>query len=173
MKIDNFCNFYANKNHLSVILMEYMRKIDLNSTTVNTFFEEGIDKEINLINSKGKIKNIDNIDFKNKEIPVQIKKEDIKSLLREKNNLVYIISGSCDYMKKVNLIINDSIKLKNRTDEKTNFYDSIDFNKDTKNIKKNITIVNCYEFNGIGIDAGKIIEENDKILSTSELKQSI
>ncbi len=173
MKIDNFCNFYANKNHLSVILMEYMRKIDLNSTTVNTFFEEGIDKEINLINSKGKIKNIDNIDFKNKEIPVQIKKEDIKSLLREKNNLVYIISGSCDYMKKVNLIINDSIKSKDENNEKTNCYDFIEFNKDTNDIKKNITIVNCYDFNEIGIDVRKIIEENDKILSTSELKQSI
>jgi hypothetical protein len=153
--------------------MEYMRKIDLNSTTVNTFFEEGIDKEINLINSKGKIKNIDNIDFKNKEIPVQIKKEDIKSLLREKNNLVYIISGSCDYMKKVNLIINDSIKSKDENNEKTNCYDFIEFNKDTNDIKKNITIVNCYDFNEIGIDVGKIIEENDKILSTSELKQSI
>ena len=50
MKIENVCNFYASKYHLSVVLYEYLRKNTRKE--VITFFEDGINEEMKMIESK-------------------------------------------------------------------------------------------------------------------------
>ena len=52
MKIENICNFYASKYHLSVVLYEYVRKN--NRKEIITFFEDGIEEEMKIIEKRAK-----------------------------------------------------------------------------------------------------------------------
>ena len=47
MKIENVCNFYASKYHLSVVLYEYLRKNSRKE--IITFFEDGINEEMKMV----------------------------------------------------------------------------------------------------------------------------
>ena len=115
MKIDNFCNFYASKYHLSVILMEYIKKINLNDTAVATFFEESIEDEVNEIKNKINNINIDIINF-NKN---NLFKEKGSSIDNTKKNIVYIISGSNEYMKSVNDYIEGQLSIRENCNNAT------------------------------------------------------
>ena len=146
MKIDNFCNFYASKYHLSVILMEYIKKINLNDTAVATFFEESIEDEVNEIKNKINNINIDIINF-NKN---NLFKEKGSSIDNTKKNIVYIISGSNEYMKSVNDYIEGQLSIRENCN--------------------NATIINCYDFEQQVNNIDEILNNNNKILCTAEIR---
>ena len=101
MKIENICNFYASKYHLSVVLYEYLRKNSRKE--IITFFEDGIDEEMKIIESRSKHTIKNKINFgSNKDI------EDTQ--INENKNLIFILRGSNLYLKEANAYIKEELK---------------------------------------------------------------
>ncbi len=137
MKVENICNFYASNYHLSVVLYEYLLKN--NKKNIITFFEEGIDEEIKLLENKRKniIKN--KINFSSN---INIEETEIN----ETKNIIFILRGSNVYLKLANTYIKDKIK-------------------HMKNVKAKV--INCYDFNNQGNLMSSVIKGSDKILYTT------
>ncbi len=136
MKIENICNFYASNYHLSVVLYEYLRKN--NRKEIVTFFEDGIEDEIKMLENKTKhtIKNKVNFSS-NKNI------EDTE--INENKNIIFILRGSNLYLKEANSFIKEELKT-------------------MKNVKAKI--INCYDFEQQRTYMKEIIKGSDKILYT-------
>lgn len=137
MKVENVCNFYASNYHLSVVLYEYLRKN--NRKHVITFFEEGIEEEIKLVENRTKkaVKNKINFSSNNniEETPI-----------KESKNIIFILRGSDLYLKEANAYIKEELKY-------------------MKNVKAKI--INCYDFNQQRKLMSNIIKGSDKILYTT------
>ena len=136
MKIENICNFYASNYHLSVVLYEYLRKN--NRKEVITFFEDGIDEEIKVLENRMKhtIKNKINFGSNNNIEETHI---------NESKNLIFILKGSNLYLKEANSYIKEELKT-------------------MKNVKAKI--INCYDFEQQRTFMKDIIKGSDKILYT-------
>ncbi len=137
MKIENICNFYASKYHLSVVLYEYLRKNTRKE--VVTFLEEGIDEEIKVLEEKTK-QNIKNkVNFcSNKDI------EDTQ--INDSKNIIFILRGSNNYLKEANAYIKEELKYVK---------------------KSKVKIINCYDFEQQRTFFKDIIRGSDKILYTT------
>ena len=61
--------YYANENHLSIILVEYLKRKTKEKCEVITVFEKGIQKEINKVIKESKVKSefLKGIDFSEKK----------------------------------------------------------------------------------------------------------
>lgn len=137
MKIENICNFYASKYHLSVVLYEYLRKNTRKE--VITFFEDGINEEIKMIESKAKHRIKNKINFTSNN--------DIQdTYISQSKNLVFILKGSNLYLKEANSYIKEELKY-------------------MKNVKAKI--INCYDFEQQRNFMKDIIKGSDKILYTT------
>lgn len=137
MKIENICNFYASKYHLSVVLYEYLRKNTRKE--VITFFEDGINEEIKMIELKAKHKIKNKINFTSNN--------DIQdTYISQSKNLVFILKGSNLYLKEANSYIKEELKY-------------------MKNVKAKI--INCYDFEQQRNFMKDIIKGSDKILYTT------
>ena len=137
MKIENVCNFYANKYHLSVVLYEYLRKNSRKE--IITFFEDGINEEMKMVELRTKhhIKNKINFNANN----------DIQNTyINQSKNLVFILRGSNLYLKEANSYIKEELKY-------------------MKNVKAKI--INCYDFDQQRNFMKDIIKGSDKILYTT------
>lgn len=136
MKIENVCNFYASKYHLSVVLYEYVRKN--NRKEIITFFEDGIEEEMKIIEKRAKHAIKHKINFgSNKDIE--------NTLINENKNLIFILRGSNLYLKEANTYIKEELKT-------------------MKNVKAKI--INCYDFEQQRTFMKEIIKGSDKILYT-------
>ncbi len=136
MKIENICNFYASKYHLSVVLYEYVRKN--NRKEIITFFEDGIEEEMKIIEKRAKHAIKHKINFgSNKDIE--------NTLINENKNLIFILRGSNLYLKEANTYIKEELKT-------------------MKNVKAKI--INCYDFEQQRTFMKEIIKGSDKILYT-------
>ena len=136
MKIENICNFYASKYHLSVTLYEYLRKNSRKE--IITFFEDGIDEEMKVIQDRSKHTIKNKINFgSNKDI------EDTQ--INENKNIIFILRGSNLYLKEANAYIKEELKT-------------------MKNVK--VKIINCYDFEQQRTFMKEIIKGSDKILYT-------
>lgn len=137
MKIENICNFYASKYHLSVVLYEYLRKN--NRKEIITFFEDGIDEEIKVLEKRNNhvIKNKVNF-YANKDIE--------NTYIKEQKNIIFILRGSNLYLKEANCYIKEELKT-------------------MKNVKAKI--INCYDFDQQRNFMKEIIKGSDKILYTN------
>ena len=103
MKIENVCNFYASKYHLSVVLYEFLRKNTRKE--IITFFEDGINEEMKMVELRTKhhIKN---------------------TYINQSRNLVFILKGSNLYLKEANSYIKEELKyMKNVKAKIINCYD--------------------------------------------------
>ncbi len=141
MKIENICNFYASKYHLSVVLYEFLRKNTRKE--IITFFEDGINEEMKMVESRAKhnIKNKVNFNANN----------DIEdTYINQSKNLVFILMGSNLYLKEANSYIKKELKL-------------------MKNVKAKI--INCYNFDQQRNFMKDIIKGSDKILYTTGEKE--
>ena len=141
MKIENVCNFYASKYHLSVVLYEYLRKNSRKEFI--TFFEDGINEEMKMVELRTKhhIKNKINFNANN----------DIEdTYINQSKNLVFILMGSNLYLKEANSYIKKELKL-------------------MKNVKAKI--INCYNFDQQRNFMKDIIKGSDKILYTTGEKE--
>lgn len=137
MKIENICNFYASKYHLSVVLYEYLRKNSRKE--VVTFFEDGIEEEIKVLEEKTNKTIKNKVNFcSNKNI------EDTE--IKEGKSTIFILKGSDFYLKEANAYIKDELK----------------FTKKTK-----VKIINCYDFDQQREFFNDIIRGSDKILYTT------
>ena len=137
MKIENVCNFYASKYHLSVVLYEYLRKNTRKE--IITFFEDGINEEMKMVEQRAKhhIKNKINLNANN----------DIQNTyINQSKNLVFILMGSNLYLKEANNYIKEELKY-------------------MKNVKAKI--INCYDFEQQRDFMKEIIKGSDKILYTT------
>ena len=136
MKIENICNFYASKYHLSVVLYEYLRKNSRKE--IITFFEDWIDEEMKIIESRSKHTIRNKVNFEsNKDI------EDTQ--INENKNIIFILRGSNLYLKEANAYIKEELKT-------------------MKNVKAKI--INCYDFEQQRTFMKEIIKGSDKILYT-------
>ena len=136
MKIENVCNFYASKYHLSVVLFEYLRKN--NKKKVITFFEEGIEKEIEILEEQTK-----QILKKKGDFSSNSNIEDTE--IDENRNVVFILRGSDSYLKKANMYIKEELR----------------------HTKGKAKIVNCYDFEQQRNFMKDIIKGSNKILYTT------
>ena len=137
MKIENVCNFYASKYHLSVVLYEYLRKNTRKE--VITFFEDGINEEIKMIETRAKHKLKNKVNFaSNNDIQ--------NTYIKPSKNLVFILKGSNLYLKEANSYIKEELKY-------------------MKNVKAKI--INCYDFEQQRNFMKDIIKGSDKILYTT------
>lgn len=139
--MENLGIYYANDNHLSIILVEYLKKKAKEKCKVITVFEKSIQKEINKVLKESKIKNefIKEIDFNAKKEIENIKEDRSKEI-------IIIFKGSNEYISK-NLQIAKSILN----------------NENTGNIK----LVKCYKIGEQNGEISKNIKENSKIISTT------
>ena len=139
MKVERLCNFYTSKYHLSMILLEYLKEENNKKMKVITFFQDELEKEINILVDKYKynINNIEEIDFK---ITKNIYEKEIELA---KNNL-FIVEGDLNYINDANEYILDNLKKMTNT-----------------------KIINCYNFSHQKLYMKEIINKNDKILFTS------
>ena len=137
MKIENVCNFYASKYHLSVVLYEYLRKNTRKE--IITFFEDGINEEMKMIESRAKHRIKNKINFESNN--------DIQdTYIKPSKNLVFILKGSNLYLKEANSYIKEELKY-------------------MKNVKAKI--INCYDFEQQRNFMKDIIKGSDKILYTT------
>lgn len=136
MKIENVCNFYASKYHLSVVLYEYLRKSSRKE--IITFFEDGIEEEMKIIEKRAEHAIKHKVNFgSNKDIE--------NTLINENKNLVFILRGSNLYLKEANAYIKEELKT-------------------MKNVKAKI--INCYDFEQQRTFMKEIVKGSDKILYT-------
>lgn len=126
--IEKTCCFYASDWHLTVMLLPYLNKKIEEKDKVYMKFEKSIEENVTILLGKLEIKN----------------KEDIKQLSWNEevnedeyceNEKIYIISGSEEYIKEKNNIIEqyysnkvDKIKIINcyEISEKTNLYEIVE-----------------------------------------------
>lgn len=136
MKIENVCNFYASKYHLSVVLYEYLRKNSRKE--IITFFEDGIEEEMKIIEKRAEHAIKHKVNFgSNKDIE--------NTLINENKNLVFILRGSNLYLKEANSYIKEELKT-------------------MKNVRAKI--INCYDFEQQRTFMKEIVKGSDKILYT-------
>ena len=139
MKVENLCIFYASKYHLSVVLLEYLKNKNTKKYTVNTFLENEIKDEINILKQKYKI-NIYSANEINFENTIDIKNKKIDA----SENMIFIIEGNYSYIKEANKYLKEKIE-----------------NYEYENVK----IINCFSFEDQKNFMEKILLENDKIFS--------
>lgn len=138
MKIENLCNFYASKYHLSIILLEYLKRNSTKKTQIVTFMQEDIRSEIQNLNEKYKYNiNLNKENFQRINNIYEIEPNITK-------DMIFIVQGNMGYMKEANEYIIDLVDK-----------------------KANIKIINCYDFEKQKKDMKELINQNDKILYTT------
>lgn len=138
MKIENLCNFYASKYHLSIILLEYLKRNSTKKTQIVTFMQEDIRSEIQDLNEKYKYNiNLNKENFQRINNIYEIEPNITK-------DMIFIVQGNMGYMKEANEYIIDLVDK-----------------------KANIKIINCYDFEKQKKDMKELINQNDKILYTT------
>ncbi len=137
MKIENVCNFYASKYHLSVVLYEYLRKNSRKE--VITFFEDGINDEMKMVENRA------NHNLKNK-VNFNSNNNIHDTYIKQAKNIIFILRGSNLYLREANSYIKEELKY-------------------MKNVKAKI--VNCYDFDQQRNFMKDIIKGSDKILYTT------
>lgn len=103
MKIENLCICYGSEYHLGIIILEYLKRNSLKSKNINSYFEEGIQDQVNLLRNKYKMKQISNINFK---------KKDLDKIEKIKDGAVIFVRGTNEYMEKVKKLIEEKVKNK-------------------------------------------------------------
>lgn len=118
MEIENLCDFYASKYHLSVILLEYLKNKNTKKTRVVTFLEDEIEDEIKAL--VGRYKYDRNII---KEVDFNRTEKIIEKEIHNTKDIIFIIEGSMGYIREVREYISKTI-----------------------NEKSSVKIITCYNF---------------------------
>lgn len=138
--VQKICCFYASDWHLTVMLLPYISKKIKENASINMKCENNIEEKINILLNKLELKNkkdiLNNINLNNLVAEDEI----------DESEILYIVSGSMDYIEDTNENI-------------------VQYYKDKE---KNVKIINCYEVNEES-DLVEIIDKNNytQILNTS------
>lgn len=140
--MENLVIYYANDNHLSIILSEYLKNKNKERCEIITFFQEGIEKEIRTIKEKTKNNMLDEINFREN---VGSQNFNINLENKEKE-IIIIIRGNKEYTNKI--------------------YNQIMENNKIKEYKQ-IKIIKCFNIQKQENEIKENIKENKKIITTS------
>ena len=140
--MENLVIYYANDNHLSIILSEYLKNKNKERCQIITFFQEGIEKEIRTIKEKTKNNMLDEINFREN---VGSQNFNINLENKEKE-IIIIIRGNKEYTNKIYNQIMENNKIK-------------EYNK--------IKIIKCFNIQKQENEIKENIKENKKIITTS------
>lgn len=140
--MENLVIYYANDNHLSIILSEYLKNKNKERCQIITFFQEGIEKEIRTIKEKTKNNMLDEINFREN---VGSQNFNINLENKEKE-IIIIIRGNKEYTNKI--------------------YNQIMENNKFKEYKQ-IKIIKCFNIQKQENEIKENIKENKKIITTS------
>ena len=106
--MENLVIYYANDNHLSIILSEYLKNKNKERCQIITFFQEGIEKEIRTIKEKTKNNMLDEINFR-ENVGSQNFKINVENKEKE---IIIIIRGNKEYTNKIYNQIMENNKIK-------------------------------------------------------------
>ena len=140
--MENLVIYYANDNHLSIILNEYLKNKNKERCQIITFFQEGIEKEIRTIKEKTKNNMLDEINFR-ENVGSQNFKINVENKEKE---IIIIIRGNKEYTNKIYNQIMENNKIK-------------EYNK--------IKIIKCFNIQKQENEIKENIKENKKIITTS------
>lgn len=140
--MENLVIYYANDNHLSIILSEYLKNKNKERCQIITFFQEGIEKEIRTIKEKTKNNMLDEINFR-ENVGSQNFKINVENKEKE---IIIIIRGNKEYTNKI--------------------YNQIMENNKFKEYKQ-IKIIKCFNIQKQENEIKENIKENKKIITTS------
>ncbi len=154
-KVKRICSFSVSNWHLITMIIPYLNKELENEHPICTFFEtdmEEIIKEfLKKLTLKNELKNeLANLNWSsNKKYKYTQIEEQLNNI--NNKNITIIVSGSKNYIEKINNYIN----------------------KWFKNLKteRQVIIVNCYEVMQFNSSIKEILEKHDKILNTSGEKE--
>lgn len=139
MKVENLCNFYASKYHLSIILLEYLKKNNTKKTNIVTFMQDNIEEEMKILNEKYKF----NINL-TKELDLKTAENIYHKQVNISKDMIFIVQGDLNYVEEAN-----------------------DYIAGIANNSSKIRVINCYNFEEQRKAMKKIIERSDKILFTT------
>ena len=140
--MENLVIYYANDNHLSIILSEYLKNKNKERCQIITFFQEGIEKEIRTIKEKTKNNMLDEINFR-ENVGSQNFKINVENKEKE---IIIIIRGNKEYINEI--------------------YNQIMENNKFKEYKQ-IKIIKCFNIQKQENEIKENIKENKKIITTS------
>lgn len=147
--IIKICNFYISEWHLVMMLLPYI-KDNINNNIVTTFLEKDIEENVEVLLSKINVN--DEIKEKIKKINWKccenINDINLSGIVNNENNKLIIISGSIEYVDKINKKLMD------------------------KNLN-NVKIVNCFKVNKNNKNIKDVLINHDKILNTSGEKDIV
>ena len=150
-KIKKICSFSVSKWHLVTMLAPYLSKEVENKQQICTYFETDMQDIIEEFLSKLTLNPQDKqeLEYLNWHSNKECKYIQINELLNsiQEQKIIFIVSGTKNYIEKVNMNINKVVR-KNK-------------------IKKEITIINCYEVMQFNNNIKQILDTHDKILNTS------
>lgn len=137
--ITKICSFYANKWHLTTMILPYISKMIENGYEIETILEDNIEENMKELTEKINI----NKDTKKKILDINWTSNQMDNF-KTKNNekQIILVEGSMSKINNINKYI----------EEKS---------------EKNISIINCYHVTQIENNISEILSTHDLILNTS------
>ena len=110
--MENLVIYYANDNHLSIILSEYLKNKNKERCKIITFFQKGIEKEIRTIKEKTKNNMLDEINFRENIAPQNFN----INIENKEKEIIIIIKGNKEYINEIynQIIENNKFKEYNK-----------------------------------------------------------
>ena len=156
-KVKRVCSFNVSNWHFITMIIPFVGRKIKENTSIKTFFGKDKKEEVEMfldrlvLNIEDKRK-IEKINWEMCNVDKIIEK--LEESICEKEEINLIISGRKEYIKMVNLNIDDWI---------SKSYSKI--------VYKNINIINCYEITQLNNNIEDILNEHDSILNTSGQKR--
>ena len=148
--IEKVCAFYVSQAHLSAMIIPYISKQIKNNNIIETFLENSLEKNVEIILSKIIL------DEKNKKEIKKINWQSTKNIEKTMNNILKINN------KEINILINGNIEYINKINNK--------LNKILNKTKNKIKIINCYSVEEIDNNIKEIIDNHNMLLNTAGIK---
>ena len=140
--INKICNFYINEWHLVTAILPYVAKLVEEKEEIIVYCENSINQNIEIVLSRINIK--EETKEKIKKINFGMSKVD---KIEFKKDLSIIVSGSEDYIKEINIEIDNNIKNSSK--------------------EKKVRIINCYNISEKKINIKRILKSYKTLLKTS------
>ena len=137
--VTKICSFYANKWHLTTMILPYISKMIENGYEIDTILEDNIEENMKELTDKLNI----NKDIKKKVLNINWKSNTVEKIMPIKNDKrIVLVEGNIKKIKQVNKYLED-------------------------NNKNSISIINCYHVTQIEQNISEILSTHDLILNTS------
>ena len=158
-KVKRVCSFNVSNWHFIAMIIPFVGRKIKEDTNIKTFFEEDkeevvkafLDRLVLKIEDKDKI---EKLNWKMCSVELEKIAKKLEESVCEREEINLIISGRKEYIKSVNLNIDNWLS-KNYS----------------KIVYKNINIINCYEITQLNNNIEEILNVHDSILNTSGQKR--